>query len=137
MDTNNIRSEDCIAKPIFIGEVNLYLKERFKILDIENGQKVDNDSVQKVINYSFFKSFVFLKKEKVAKLRKYIDEQTDEINGKNENKFQTEMILCKIIDLKPKKFFMATKLFPEYKKYFSLNSFRRHYTMINSILNEK
>lgn len=137
MDTNNLRTEDCIAKPIFIGEVNLYLKERFKILDIENGQKVDNDSVQKVINYSFFKSLLFLKKEKVAELRKYIDEQTDEINCKNENKFQTEMILCKIIDLNPKTFLMATKLFPEYKKYFSLNCFRRHYTMINSILNEK
>ena len=65
METNNLRSKDCIAKPIFIGEVNLYLKERFKILDIENGQKVDNDSVHKVINYSFFKSLIFLKKEMI------------------------------------------------------------------------
>ena len=117
MNTNNLRTEDCIAKPIFIGEVNLYLKERFKILDIENGQKVDNDSVQKVINYSFFKSFVFLKKEKVAELRKYIDEQTDEINCKNENKFQTEMILCKIIDLKPKTF--LSKCYVSLLGYFS------------------
>jgi hypothetical protein len=134
MNISTIKSEECIAKPIFMGEVNLYLKERFKNLNITGDTKVNNDLIQKVIDYSF-KFLKTIEKEKIAKLRKYIDLETGQTCVKNENKFQAEFILCKMVDLKPQSLNIALKLFPEYIKYFNRTSFRKHFFSLLNLMN--
>lgn len=134
MNVSTTRSEECIAKPIFIGEVNLYLKERFKSLNIKDNIKVPNDLIQKVIEYSF-KFLKTIEKDKITKLRKYIDVETGQNYIKNQNKFHAEFILCKMVDLKPESLKVALKLFPEYIKYFNKTSFRKHFYSLLNLMN--
>jgi len=129
----DISSERCMANPIFIEEVNLYLKERFKNDSINLGEEVFNESTKKVIKYCL--KFCYLKKDKVKKIRNYINGIKENSILNNEEIVQAEIILCKIIDLNPSSYKILLTLLPGHKRYFTQNQFRKHYNKLHSIMN--
>jgi DNA-directed RNA polymerase subunit F len=134
MLTTEINSERCRANPIFIEEVYLYLKNRFKNLnDKINVNKYEN-SIEKIIDYCV--KFCCFKKPKIKELRGYININIKKESLKDEDRVQAEIILCKIIDLNPDTFKTLVLLLPSYNKYFTQNKFRKHYKNIRSLINK-
>ena len=122
------------ASPIFIEEVNLYLKDRFKDLIIENKNENHKTPTKKILDYCH--KFCFLRKEKIKEIRNYINESTENFFSVEEERIQAEIILCKIVDLNPDTYGNLISLIPGYKKYFTSNQFRKHYKKIHSLVNE-
>jgi len=130
---NGINSERCVANPIFMEEVYLYLKERIEKLSNNNDKKFYSSPTKKVMDYCV--KFCYLKKEKVKIIRNYINETKDNSILNDEEIVQAEIILCKIIDLNVNSFKTIVTLLPGYKRYFKLHQFRQHYNKLYSIMN--
>merc|ERR1712029_1005023 len=132
MINSEINSENYTAIPLFLEEVNIYLKERYA-----NYQHDLNTNLPTPVNQNlmqFCNATCFLEKRKIKELRKYINE-TNLIEALNyEDRVQAEIILCKLVDLNLISFKVAIVLLPGYKKYFKMNQFRKHFKIINSFI---
>ena len=132
MINSEINSENYTAIPLFLEEVNIYLKERYK-----NCQNDLNTDIPIPVNQNlvqFCNSICFLEKTKVKELRKYINDISLKEALNYEDRVQAEIILCKLVDLNLISFKVAIFLLPGYKKYFKMNQFRRHFKIINSFI---
>jgi hypothetical protein len=125
--------EKNIASPIFLDEVYLFLKKRYKYSENESSENFSNSLHKKLMKFCV--KMCFLEKKKIKELRDYINQNISKKSWNYEDQVQAEIILCKLIDLAPYSFKVAIILLPGYKKYFKTSEFRKHYKMINSFIN--
>ena len=114
-----INSEKYTAVPLFLGEVNIYLKKRYENSQYNLNTEFSNPVNQKLLRYC--REMCFFEKKKVKELRRYINESILEETLTCEDRIQAEIILCKLIDLDLISFKVATILLPGFKKYFKMN----------------
>lgn len=132
MDPSENIIEKNTATPIFLNEVYLFLKQRYKYSENDSIENFSNHLHEKLMK--FCEKMCLFKKKKIKQLRNYINQNISEKSWNYEDQIQAEIILCKLIDLDPYSFKVATILLPGYKKYFRTSQFRKHYKIINSFI---
>lgn len=125
---------------LFLYEVLGFLEKRLMFKKDQNISKFENLDKNTLIQQKTFEFIIrtpFIDKIKVKKLRLLVNRFSNFLEKKNEKKLKIEIVLCKIIDLSPKKFEELFKLIPNFHKIIAIQNlrefFKQYYSLIRII----
>ncbi|KAJ1465274.1 hypothetical protein T484DRAFT_1989204 [Baffinella frigidus] len=105
--------------------------------NISKFENLDKNTLIQQKTFEFIIRTPFIDKIKVKKLRLLVNRFSNFLEKKNEKKLKIEIVLCKIIDLSPKKFEELFKLIPNFHKIIAIQNlrefFKQYYSLIRII----
>jgi hypothetical protein len=122
---------------LFLYEVLGFLDKRIRFKKDQNISRFENLNKSTLIQqktFEFITRTPFIDKIKVKKLRLLVNRFSNFLEKKSEKKLKIEIILCKIIDLSPKKFEELFKLIPNFIKIVAIQNLREFFKQYHSLI---
>jgi len=125
---------------LFLYEVLGFLEKRIRFKKDKNISRFENLNKSTIIQQKTFEFIIrtpSIDKIRVKKLRLLVNRFSNFLEKKSEKKLKIEIILCKIIDLSPKKFEELFKLIPNFIRIIAIQNlrefFKQYYSLIRII----